>query len=273
MLRKACVSVLVIIGLAGTAQATTPVLGESVVYRLDSTHSYVGIISFLHGDGTQTITILRSDGDYIAGPNSQYAFATMAVRTIEGSGDNRWQVNPDIGLGATGPQGAVGPAGPTGATGATGASGATGPQGVTGATGPTGSTGATGPTGAAGPGSFVVGQSTPTLSIGGAASQFSTTADTLYTASIKITTTLSLSGGSAGHVDLVCDTATNPTTVVATVQSESTGTLTVGLNLQSSNTLLLQWRVPSSHRCKLQSTNDTGTPTYSIVRQLLQTLG
>jgi hypothetical protein len=74
-------------------------------------------------------------------------------------------------------------------------------------------------------------------------------------------------------VDLVCDATTTPTTIVETVQSESTGTLTVGLNLQSSNTLVLHWRVPAAHRCKLTTTNDTGTPTYSIARQVLQTLG
>ena len=71
----------------------------------------------------------------------------------------------------------------------------------------------------------------------------------------------------------MCDASTTPTTIVETVQSESTGTLTVGLNLQSSNTLVLRWRVPAGHRCKLQSTNDTGTLTYSITRQSLQTLG
>lgn len=121
-------------------------------------------------------------------------------------------------------------------------------------------------------GSRVSGESTPTLALNGSAVLFDSSHDTIYTASVKITTTLSLSGGAAGHADLVCDVNTTPTTIVATVQSESTGTLTIGLNLQASNTLGVQWRVPAGQRCKLTTGNDVGTPTYSLVRQRLQTL-
>lgn len=235
-MKKLIGSVVVLLALATAAEASTPVVGESVIYRYDSTHSYLGVISAVNGDGSVNLVLFHTGTDFIVGPNSQYAFATAHISGItEGTTDNKWAVNPDVPV-----------------------------------QGPTGATGATGPAGA---GSLVVSQSTPSLALNGSAVQFSTTADTIYSVSVKITTTLSLTGGAAGHVDMVCDASATPTTIVETVQSESTGTLTVGLNLQASNTLVLHWRVPAGHRCKLTTTNDTGTPTYSITRQLLQTLG
>lgn len=56
------------------------------------------------------------------------------------------EVNNEVKISASGPQGIQGPTGPTGPTGATGS------QGPTGATGAQGATGATGATGPAGPG-------------------------------------------------------------------------------------------------------------------------
>lgn len=260
---------LAVIALAGVSSASTPVVGQSVIYRYDSTHSYAATVALIEGDGSCDLVVYAwYPYSFPFGPNSQAAYATTYVQSVvEGTSDNRWTVNPNIGLGATGPTGATGPAGPTGPTGATGATGATGEQGIQGVSGPTGATGATGP------GALVTGQSTPSLTLNGSAVQFDTTHDTEYTVTVKISTTLSLSGGAAGHVDLLCDSSSNPTTVVETISGESTGTLTVGLNLVASNTMVLRWRVPAAHRCKLTTTNDTGTPTYTLVRQLLQTLG
>lgn len=278
-----------------TSQAiTTPVVGLPVVYRYDSTHSYAGIIGAVDSDGSSTVVAFRAGADFGFGPSSQYASPATYVNGVwEASGsslDNRWTVNeamrgPKGDTGDTGPTGATGPSGPAGATGAqgpqgvpgsTGATGATGPTGATGSQGPqgaTGATGAAGATGATGAGALVISSSTPSLTLNGSAVQFDATHDTELAISVKISTSLSLSGGSAGHVDLLCDTSTTPTTVVQTVSSESTGTLTVGLNLVSSNTLVMRHRVPAGQRCRLATTNDTGTPTVSIVRQLLQTMG
>lgn len=235
---------LVLVGLVGAA-AASPVVGQSVIYRYDSTHSYAATVAFLESDGSADLTVYSwATTAFGFGPSSFFSLpATWAVGVVEGSGDNRWSVNPNIGLGATG------------------------------ATGPAGAAGSTGSTGATGSGALVTSSSTPTLALNGSAVQFDSTHDTEYVASVKISTTLSLSGGSAGHVDLVCDASTTPTTIVETVSSESTGTLTIGLNLASSNTLVLRYRVPAAHRCKLTTTNDTGTPTITIVRQVLQTLG
>lgn len=238
---------LVLVGLVGAA-AASPVIGQSVIYRYDSTHSYAATVAYIESDGSADLTVYSwATTAFGFGPSSFFGLpATWAVGVVEGTSDNRWSVNSSIGVGATGP---------------------------TGATGSVGATGSTGSTGAVGPGALVTSSSTPTLALNGSAVQFDTSHDTEYTASVKIATTLSLSGGSAGHVDLVCDASTTPTTIVETVSSESTGTLTIGLNLASSNTLVLRYRVPAAHRCKLTTTNDTGTPTITIVRQVLQTLG
>lgn len=271
---------LALLAVPTSARATTPVVGQSVIYRFDSTHSYAAIVAAVEMDGSADLVMLNAYTLGYAfgfGASSRYDWpATHLPGVIEGTTDNRWSVNPNIGLGATGPVGPAGSAGPTGPTGSTGAQGPQGNQGTsgpTGATGSTGAAGATGSTGPAGPGSIVTGTSTPTLAFNGAAAQFDTTHDTVYTVSVKITTTLSLSGGAAGHIDLLCDATTTPSTIVETVQSESTGTLTVGLNLQSSNTQVMVWRVPVAGRCRLATTNDTGSPTFAIVRQVLQILG
>ncbi len=244
------VSLALALAAPGIASATTPVAGQSVIYRYDSTHSYVAIVVFVVGAGEADLVILNAASlgyTFNFGPSSRYDWpATYLADVTEGSGDNRWQVNPNIGLGATGP------AGSTGATGATGS---------------------TGSIGATGPGALVTGSSTPTLTLNGSAVQFDTAHDTEYMANVKIITTLSLTGGTAGHVDLVCDASNPPTTTVETASVENTGTLTVGLALQTSNSMVLRWRVPAGQRCKLTTTNDTGTPTFSIVRQSLQTLG
>jgi hypothetical protein len=249
--------------------AADPVIGQPVLYRYDSTHIYPAVVAKDNGDGSWNLVVFsKGNTAFPFGPNSQADYGTTWVLgVVEGTTDNRWAVNPNVG--AQGPTGATGAQGPQGVQGIQGPTGSQGPAGATGATG---SQGATGATGATGPGALVSGTSTPSLALNGSAVQFSTTADTEYTASIKITTTLSLSGGAAGHVDLLCDSSSTPSTIVQTIQSESTGTLTVGLNLQSSNTLVLRYRVPVAHRCRLTSTNDTGTPTYSIVRQVLQTM-
>lgn len=121
-------------------------------------------------------------------------------------------------------------------------------------------------------GQLVSSTSTPSLTLNGSAAQFDASHDTEYTVTVKIATTLSLTGGAAGHVDLLCDSTTTPSTVVETVSSESTGTVVVGVALTSSNTLVMRYRVPAAQRCRLTTTNDTGTPTFTLVRQVLQTL-
>src|ERR1700743_954551 len=137
---------------AAEQQLTTPVLGLPVLYQYDSMHTYAGYVSGLNSASQNLVVFARNDNaeTWPFGPSSQATFPTMqVVGTIEGTTDNRWQVNP-AGLGPQGPAGAPGAQGPTGATGAPGSTGPQGPIGLTGATGATGSTGAQGPAGATG---------------------------------------------------------------------------------------------------------------------------
>lgn len=227
-----------------------PVVGQSVLYRYDSTHIYPAVVTADLGSGSATLVVLDTDGfatDFPTGASSQLSYATITlVGVIEdatGAMNHSWRVNPSIGLGEQGPQGPAGPTGPQGAQGP------------------------------AGPGSLVTSTSIPTLALNGPAVQLSATNDTEYTATVRIANTLTLTGGSAGHVDLVCDASSSPTTVVETVGAENTGTLTIGLALTQSSTAVLRWRSPAGHYCRLTTTNDTGTPIYTLVRQYLQTLG
>jgi len=254
MLNRIIVVLAFIVAFTGFASASG-VVGQSVLYRYDSSHIYPAILTHDNGDGSWYLVCLDPDGNgtnFAMGPNSQWAYASIAVIAFEddsGTGDNRWYPNPAIGLGATGPQG------PTGAQGSTGA------------------TGATGATGPAGQGAFVTSTVTPTLAMNGSAVQLDATHDTEYTASISIGMTLSLSGGQAGHVDFVCDSSSTPTTIVATVGDSNTGTVVVGVSLTRTPIMELHYRAHAGDFCKITSTNDTGTPTYSIIRQVLQVLG
>lgn len=101
----------------------------------------------------------------------------------------------------------------------------------------------------------------------------SATQDVLLTYSVRIQTGLTLAAGAAGRVDLMCDNNTTPTTVVATVQQGSTGTLTIGLNLQSSNTLVIHYRAMRNENCRMVTTNETGTATFTLVAQVEQPVG
>ena len=229
---------------SGLASAD-PVVGQSIIYRYDSTHSYVGFLSGAVGDGSYGVVVLDPD-DYLTswtlGPSSQASFATLALYGVweddTGTTNNRWRPNPGVPV-----------------------------------QGPQGDTGATGATGATGPGALVTSTSAPSLTLGGSAVQFDATHDVEYTAVVKISASLSLTGGQAGHVDLVCDSSSSPSTVVETAQLENTGALTVGLSIVSSMTQSLRWRAPAGHYCKLTTTNDTGTPTFTLVRQWKQVLG
>lgn len=235
---KLILSIFIILGLQTSAFAT-PFIGEPIIYHYDGSHDYNAVVTKVNS-ATEVNLIAFSWVDTIWGNSvSASTFVLGFVGVEHGTSNNRWEENPD----------AVGPPGDTGATGATGA------------------------TGSAGPGSVVTATTTPSRSLNGAAWQASSTKDTELTYTFKIESTVSLAvPGSGGTVHLFCDTNTNPTTEVAAVSEAFTGTLTVGLTLVHSNILVLRYRQPTSHFCKLTSTNDTGTPTFTFARQVEQTL-
>lgn len=268
--------------LCPAAALAAPAVGQIITLRVETSRFAPALVTAVNsGDNVNCVVLTNDASDWPNGSPAYVHPSQLWLAVDKGSSVGQWQDNsagvgppgPTGPTGAAGPTGATGPAGPTGPAGADGAAGSTGATGATGATGPTGAAGATGATGPAGPGSLVISQSTPALALNGSAVQFSTTADTEYSISVKIGTTLSLTGGAAGTVDLLCDATATPSTIVQTISSESTGTLTIGLNLVASNTMVMRWRVPAAGRCRLVTTNNAGTPTFTIVRQVLQTLG
>lgn len=70
----------------------------------------------------------------------------------------------------------------------------------------------------------------------------------------------------AGRVELRSDAAVTPTTVRSTVRHSMTvnGLLSNG---SGSTTHVLSYLVPAGHNVRLVTTNDTGTPVYSITSQ------
>lgn len=225
-------SVLVILSLSASALASTPVVGQSVIYRHNSTHHYAAIVTGVWEDGTADLVMFNTyllGYSFGFGWSSRYDWpATYLEGVTEGTTDNRWAVNPNIGLGATG---------------------------------------------ATGPGALVTGQSTPSLTLNGSAAVIDSTHDAELTVTVTVANSITIAGGTAGHVDLVCDSSSTPTTVVETVSAASTGTVVVGITLNTSNTLVLRWRVAAGHSCKLATVNDTGAPSFTLVRQIKQTLG
>lgn len=239
------------------------VIGQPVIYRLDSTHSYAGYIVSEGSDDSCNLVILSKVSEYWPGssPGTNEPYAKGIPGVALGTSDNRYQLNPA----GTGPQGATGSTGAIGSTGPTGATGATGAQGIQGIQGTQGTTG---------PGSNISSTSTPTLALNGSAVQFSTTNDVEYSVAIDISGSVSISGGYDGDVTLLCDANTNPSTVVqGPLGNRQTGTVVVGVALTVGGTVQIRHRVPVGQRCKLTTTNNTGTPTYSIRRQLAQVLG
>lgn len=253
------------------------VIGQPIIYRLDSTHSYAGYISYPSTDGACNLVILGWVSQDWPGtsPGTNVPFAKGVLGVAFGVTDNRWQPNPA----GQGPQGVAGPQGPQGLQGIQGTQGVQGPQGTqgpagaTGATGATGSQGVAGATGATGPGALVTSSSVPTLTIGGAAVQFDATHDVEYQATLKTDGTASLTGGFALEVRLLCDSTATPTTFADAGGGAQGGTLVVGLNLTQTSYSSMRTRVPAGWRCRLVQQSVTGTPTATIVGQVARVLG
>lgn len=117
-------------------------------------------------------------------------------------------------------------------------------------------------------GSRVTAQSSPSLTLNGGGTQFSTTEDTEYSVTVRIDLTTSLVAGMGGTVHLLCDGNATPTTEISTLQFAHG----LGLAQTASFTGTLRWRTAIGEFCRVTTTNDTGTPTFTLVRQRLQIL-
>lgn len=210
-LLNAVIAVVVLMhGVAGAA----PFVGQSVIYREDSTHTYVGqVTGVVDSDEVDVVvmangTIWSPDGLTLTAEASPAWYISDVTR---GSGDGQWLENPF---------------------------------------------------------SRVVVQSTPSLTLNGSGVQLNTAADTEYTATVKIDLTTTLIAGMGGTVHLLCDANSTPTTEVAML-AFSHG---LGVAQSASLTGTLGWRAVMGDYCRVTTTSDVGSPTFTLVRQRAQTL-
>lgn len=254
-----------------TSATASPFVGEPVIFRWDSTHSYAAVITkIVSGNTVQLVALSRVDGNWVdSGPDDTVNGMPARVYTSVsmGTGDYQWQPNTSALL--EGPAGPQGPIGATGATGPTGATGATGAQGIQGIQGQIGETGPQGP---AGPGSNVSGTFTPTLTLNGSAVQFDTAHDVEYYLTGDINGNVSVGNAFDGRINVLCDSSATPTTLVTSIGAKGGGTIVVGLNLSQGSYLQARVRVRAGDRCRLTTTSTTGAPNFAIVAQYGQTL-
>ena len=113
----------------------------------------------------------------------------------------------------------------------------------------------------------VLSPSTPTRTIG-TAFQPSTTQPVAVSYGLRVVSTITITGGQAGRIELRSDSSNPPTTVRGRVAGGATGTAVVGLALTDTAEDTISYIVPTGHFVLLQSVNETGTPTYSITSQV-----
>lgn len=144
--------------------------------------------------------------------------------------------------------------GPTGSTGAIGATGAAG------ATGSTGATGAAGADGAAGVNAFGTPMSR-TLSLATAYQASDTSKPAMVTVNLTSTANFSLSGGTTNSADIVIGStnavASGTGTVVGKYSNSITGTIAVGLNMNSASANPLTFALPSGWFFAIRQTSGT----------------
>lgn len=112
-----------------------------------------------------------------------------------------------------------------------------------------------------------VSPSTPSRSIG-SAFQPSTTQPTYVSYALRVVSSITLSGGQAGRIELRSDSSNPPSTVRGRVAGGATGTVVVGVSMSDTAEGTISYIVPAGHYVLLQSVNETGTPTYSINSQV-----
>lgn len=203
---------------AGTVSAD-PYLGQSVVYRYNSSYEYNAVVTEII-DSTTVGLVAFGDGNTWFNSVSSTVPCQVFVYVAEsapGSLDNRWRNNDAVYNYS---------------------------------------------------GGGVSAQGTTSFALNGSAIQLNVDHDTELVLSVKIDLTLTLIAGMGGTVHLFCDASATPTTEVETVQ------LSHGLGIATtlSQTQVMRWRVAKTQYCKVTTTNDTGSPTFTIARQFSQTI-
>lgn len=226
--------ILVLCFISGIASANPPVVGQGVIFQYDSTHIYPAVITrVLHDNVVNLVALSAIYSVWYTGGVDGAVVPSMTFATVDKATATDYRWDDNPNVPVEGP------AGPTGATG---------------------------------PGSNISGISTPTLTLNGSSVLFDSTHDTQYYLVVSVTGTISLSGGFDGIVTVLCDVNSTPTTPVGAAGAIASGTAVIGLALITGGYYSTSVRVAAGHRCRLTTTNNVGTPTYTIVNQKLQTL-
>lgn len=109
---------------------------------------------------------------------------------------------------------------------------------------------------------------TLTASTGATGFQPSASSDTLVNYSTSISTSITLSGNSAGYVALEISPTNSATPAnwveIGRVSSGQSGVLAVGLSLNQTGGGQLTGVVPAGYFAKIRTVNTAGTPTYAV---------
>lgn len=222
------------LSLFSSSAIADPVVGQGVIFRYDSTHIYPAIITkIVSGTNVNLVALSAINSVWYTGGPDGSVVAAIPFGNVAMEEDTDYRWWPNENVPVEGPQG---------------------PQGATGAS------------------SNIASISTPSLTLNGGAVQFSSTNETIYTVSVSIGGTINLTTSFDGDISLLCDSNTTPSTVVGVVGNSSVGTVVVGLNETRTAKYTLSWRLQAGHRCRLTTTTNAGSPSYSIVSQRLQTL-
>lgn len=224
------------------ADATNVAIGQNVTYHYNLTQDYNAIVTRVVS-GTTVNLVAFANGDAWWQDGNYGTTATVRYTSVDygaqGIAANTWS------------ESAIG----VGATGATGATGAQGAQGTT------------------GPSALVTNTSSGSYTLNGSGIQCSSTKDCEIDVSVDVSGSVTVSGGYDGDVTLLCDTSATPTTVVEVLGNRNTGTVVVGLALTVGGTLLFHATQPAAQFCRFTTTNNVGTPTYTIRKQIVRIKG
>ena len=86
----------------------------------------------------------------------------------------------------------------------------------------------------------------------------------MVVASLSAACSLTLTGGAAGHVDVLVGATSSPTTVIGSVPCGNTGAVVVGVNSTVTTGGVVSYIVRPGDWVKVTTTNTTGTPSYTL---------
>jgi len=123
-------------------------------------------------------------------------------------------------------------------------------------------------------GPAVIVTSTTPARVFGTAFQPNATRASFCSYSAKIACVAAIGGGAQeGKIELLSDAANPPTTVRATMANRLSLALALTLSVTDEKTMPLYYLVPAGHYVKLVTTQVVGTPTFTLITQVEESLG